>query len=480
MTFNSTNDITRPSHRDEVDEFEDEFDKLLEQSSLGAPNARAIQALTSEDIVETIQDRADAQAPEHVGEDGGSDVDDYLLDLVRCAVLPIEHGSASRRLLPRQTAWDTPMKGIFIRSGFGSGKTVSWAVLARLAEANVFGYVRRDVARSILDIAFRSTCSSRPVLVMLVTSAAARSGIVDEFTDHLRQQTLVLRAETERPYLEQNATSGISCLNRSILVTPAPLRTTITSCLPMNRIGDHPGGDTVRWSLANWIAGKTRRFAVLSARWRNRDAGGTHSTEHRDMLDELVEVIEQFAARWFATGPVSTSQHLRQQRSSLDSISVVTGALLGLLHEGPQNSRRLITSTRRRLALPDVTRVGVRNELCVLHETGLVHRPDRLTPSWLQARYQLTDSGQRTFQQWLLAAPDFGRGQVVLRLLFTIAFNPDQREKLLALSTNLELDNDQAEALSVWMTENSSRYTASHATGRDILMNLINRDSNEH
>jgi DNA-binding PadR family transcriptional regulator len=110
----------------------------------------------------------------------------------------------------------------------------------------------------------------------------------------------------------------------------------------------------------------------------------------------------------------------------------------------------------------------------------LVHRPSRPTSSRLRARYHLTDSGQRTFQQWLLTAPDYGRGQVVLRLLLTIAFNPDQREKLLALSANLELDNDQAEALSRWMTENSPRNTAPHTAGHDILMNLINRDSNEH
>ena len=38
---------------------DDTFDELLAQSSLGAPNARAIRALTPEHVVDTIQTRVD-------------------------------------------------------------------------------------------------------------------------------------------------------------------------------------------------------------------------------------------------------------------------------------------------------------------------------------------------------------------------------------------------------------------------------------
>ena len=43
--------------------FENEFDTLLEQSSLGSPHARAVQALTPADVIETIQDRASKPDP---------------------------------------------------------------------------------------------------------------------------------------------------------------------------------------------------------------------------------------------------------------------------------------------------------------------------------------------------------------------------------------------------------------------------------
>lgn len=445
MTLNSSNEIHHrvPPVSGEVDTtFEDEFDQLLEQSSLGTPNARAIQAITSMDLVERVQNCIDQEQSGYgsVGDEG--DVDDVLLDLVRCATVPDERDTrrAETCLAAR---WSVPSKFSFLAQGEESWSTVV-AMVAWLAEANVFEHVRRDVARSVLDLAFRSEHAPCSVQFLLLHSALARSGVIEELT-------------WRRPL--PALTDGVDGLEPRQPLTDFILPA--QSCPVVERAARDQGDDELE------LPARDQPYKIR-ARIRTGSLDARLVGSHH-MLDDLVVTIEYFAMRWYSSTSHAWPRWAGPCGGEPSAVTPLSGALLGLMHEGPQTSSILASAVHHRFALPDVTHGSVCGALRTLREDGLIQPTSRARTV---RRYELTGSGIKAFRRWLLVEPGTDQGEVVLGLLSTTSFTAEQQSKLIVLSKVLQIDEEQARALMRWMSENLVPISA---TCRHILTNLISK-----
>ncbi|MFS8104046.1 hypothetical protein LFM09_43730 [Lentzea alba] len=440
MTFNSNEIHHRvPPVSSDVDStFEDEFDQLLEQSSLGTPNARAIQAMTSPDLVERVQNCID-QEPGGVGSarDEG-DVDDLLLDLVRCATVPDERDPRRREVCPA-ARWSVLSRFSFLAQGAESWSTVV-AMVAWLAEANVFEHVRRDVARSVLDLAFRNEHAPHAVQFLLLHSTLARSGVIEELT-------------CRRPL--PALTDWVGGLE---LREPPRLR---GKTCPAAEGAARDQGDELEPPVRYYSNEIRARIGTGSLDAR---LVGPHH-----MLDDLVVTIERFAVRWYSDTSGAWAQWGRPCGSETSVVTPLSGALLGLMHEGSQTSSVLVSAVHQRFKLPDVTHASVCCALRTLREGGLIQPTSRART---MRRYELTTLGIKAFRRWLLVEPGTDRGEVVLRLLSTTSFTAEQQSKLIVLSKALKIDEEQARALTKWMTENLAPIST---TCRHILTNLISK-----
>lgn len=450
MTFNSSNEIHHrfPPASGGVDTtFEDEFDLLLEQSSLGTPNVRAIQALSNLDLIERVQNRIE-QDPGSAGTvQPEGDVDDLLLDLVRCATVPDERDDRREGMCESTRRWSVPLKVSFLAQGCESRSTVV-AMVAWLAEANVFEHVRRDVARSMLDMAFRSECAPNTVLILLLHSALPRSGVLDELTG--RRPRPALTDWVDRP--EQ----------RELPMTIFPAVNTCPGVDQTVRDQSDEQGWAIRQDALGALSPHEIWTRIGTGRPDTRLVGPHH------MLDDLVTAIAYFAVRWY--GPAPGTQPKSLEGRCCGETSVVTplaGALLGLMHEGAQSSSVLASSVHQRFKMPSVTYARVCDALRILREGGLIHPTSRARTT---RRYELTALGKKAFRQWLLVEPGPDRGGVVLGLLSTTSFTSEQEGELIVLSKVLQIDEDQACALTKWMAET---LVPIGTTCRRILMNLI-------
>ncbi|PRY45972.1 hypothetical protein [Umezawaea tangerina] len=454
MTFYSGNDMHRAALQPPPDDFDDMFDSLLEQSSLGTPNSLAVQAMTQEEIAESMQNQVEARDLGGGGLEADSDVDDILLDLVRSTALPNESEAPGGKPADDGVPVNPPSRPVFVSSGLGDGRTRA-AMLMYLAGTEVFAYVRRDVARSILDIAFRSACGHTTILVLLASSAAGRSGIADEVADHLRCSDVI---------------DGMDWGHLPLTRDHVGERPAAELCSLLDQENEVVQSGT---SWGHRLASRARGCAHRPVRWWRRDQAGLPPVVKRDTLDDLVEVIEQFVRRWSTGRSAPADPSTGQPARTTSSISALSGALLGLLHEGPKNHTLLVASGRLRLGLPDLTRAGVCQELHVLSRSGLIHPTGRIYASPLKTRYQLTDCGKDTFQRWLLDKPDCDRGDVVLRLLHTTSFTSEQCARLIAMSTAVEMDTDQADVITRWVSRNVEGRLVPRKAGHVVLMNLI-------
>ncbi|MDU0294472.1 hypothetical protein, partial [Saccharothrix longispora] len=327
MTFNTSNetDLCFPPTTGDVETtFEDEFDQLLEQSSLGAPNARAIQTLTGSDVVEQVQSRLDRRRGEDGSIDAEGDVDDFLLTLVRCAAAP-DNRDRRQDLRADVCTRSVPLQISFLAQGRES-RSVVVAMVAWLAEANVFEHVRRDVARSVLDLAFRSDSMPIGVLLLLLHSALPCSGVIEELT-------------CRRPL--PALTDWVDGCERRVFSLP-PGRT----CSALERAATEQGDEQ-----SNAVRKTSHRLWTRVERGQSdtRLVGPNHK------LDDLVGAIERFGVRWHsgATAVWSTSM-VPCSRATFD-VNMLTGAMLGLMHEGAQTSSLLVSAVHQRFKLPDVT-----------------------------------------------------------------------------------------------------------------------------
>jgi hypothetical protein len=190
MTFHRCHD---PRHTPpKPEDLYEEFDRLLEESSLGTPAAKAIRALTPQEVIDDLQDRV-GMRPVIDMPDG--DADDVLLALVRQAA----NAAADRPAAPDATSlvvhpdcWGeqypsspwTPAT-LFLpwhRPTDFSGMAME-SMLLVLLERDVFQYVRRDVARSIVDIGLTGDASL--LIVEACHAAVIRCGIADDLATYL-------------------------------------------------------------------------------------------------------------------------------------------------------------------------------------------------------------------------------------------------------------------------------------------------------
>jgi hypothetical protein len=408
MTFNSTNEFRRtvpPSSHGEIETFDDEFDRLLEQSSLGSPNARAIQALTSEDVVDTIQDRVNAQAPSGSLTNAGPDVDDLLLDLVRCAALPNDYSTAQHHWSSKWPAQRyAPTKLAFLVNTSSMGKSAYRGMLTRLAEANVFGYVRRDIARSVLDIAFRSGCAPRTTLVLLVASVLTRSGIADELTAHLRRQPLGARTETQGGSPPQRDTENIQragCVN----LAATPYRAVIDICLAATR--QEPEAAKPNESCPEYLIEDTANpsSSAFPIQRRRRSDNRMRVLARHDMPDDTAVAIELFVVQWLSMKSAFKEGPSIPYTTNDSSVKALTTPLLERIHEASQVSGILTSTTDQYLGLSNLSPARVDNVLKILSDASLVH-PSTILAVRSRLLCQLTDCGLEAFHQWLIAEPD--------------------------------------------------------------------------
>ncbi|MFJ5989281.1 hypothetical protein [Lentzea sp. NPDC092896] len=443
MTFNTSNeiDLCFPPTADEMaTAFEDEFDRLLEQSSLGASNARAIQELAGADVVEQVQSRLDRKHGEDGSAEPEGDVDDFLLSLVCWAAAPGKRDQL-HNMHVRLKFWKSAPFPISFLAPERESRGTAIAMVAWLAEANVFEHVRRDIARSVLDLTFRSEGMPLGVLLLLQHSALPCSGVIDDLTCRRPRAAL---------------TDWVSwCERRGLPMVSLPPAAT---CPALERAATEQGDEQ------RDAARKTPHEL-----WTRVEKGhpDTRLVRPHDMLDDLVIAIEQFAVRWHSNFAEVWSASIPPPARETADVTPLMGAMLGLMHEGPQTSRILVPAVHRRFQLPDVTHAGVCDSLGRLNKSGLIQPTSR---GRAIRRYELTSLGRATFRQWLLGEQGPDRGGVVLGMLSTTSFTEEQQTRLVVLSRVLTIDDDQARALKKWMT---AKQVTINDTCHRILVNLI-------
>lgn len=416
MTFNSDTHSNPTTPPDEVGAFEDEFDRLLDQSSLGSPNARAIQAMTPLDVIDTVQSRAEAHARDRKNPDcqveSDCDVDDVLLNLVVSAAQATEHEPGSRLLTYRDTEPDVCLITGRLE-GRSWGQRDSWFkyntflrtdasrdMLAYLVGTHVFEYVRPDVARSIVEVAFLAPAIA---LSGIFDGAVARCGIADELIDEVRRRTAL---DVVTP--------------SSVTPVPPPMVSIqmAESTFGVNTYSRRGGYDLmllfVFYGHSSAIRVQRRLVNNLVQPVPSAEAGEGRA----GVAGGVVRGSEQLAAL-SVVGTERPSQCRRSEAPGLETsaMTLVVAMLLGLLHEGPQGIRVLLAAMHERMGMSEVTRDRVRRALGALYKSGLVAPTSRIRANRLQSRYRITDNGQLIFRKWLLEYRDSGRDIRVLQLL---------------------------------------------------------------
>jgi hypothetical protein len=161
-----------------------EFDRLLEESSLGTPAAKAIRALTPQEVAESLEARTGTRP---TPSEPNSDADDVLLALVRTAAnFSSDPASATNPSLsvPWWESADEPVQEMLAlyfcgHSATSTGRMAMELMLFRLLETEVFQCVRTDVARSIVEIGFTDT---RPIILEACHAAVVRCEVAEEFS----------------------------------------------------------------------------------------------------------------------------------------------------------------------------------------------------------------------------------------------------------------------------------------------------------
>lgn len=411
MNINDTHFAAPRENTDEAAEFAEEFDRLLDESSLGAPNAHAIRQLVDPAKVEELHERALSIGRE-VGPD---DADAALLELVRNAA----HGFTPR---PATEPYARPCP-----QTWPMGAGASWGMLAHLAEADVFRYVHRDIARLVLDIVLRINVPPR--LARLTNGAIESSGIADDVVAAL----LPVGADPAGP-APGTRDSPIPTRDR----TPLVARTSPFSSECERVTPTRPVGSAMHQELRTRVG-------------RNR------IVTERSRLDELIDVLAQFIGTSFTlviTGKGKPDAPPKVGREH--AVDRVDALILAPLYEGPKNTRELESAVRVHLGLRDLSADEFKERLHHLYRNRLISRAGRSSANRPRAHFRLTGTGQETFTEWLTHRPDRERAEVVLRILGTTMFNSTQRARLVLRYEHLRPDQERTAAICRWMADNLS------------------------
>ncbi|TQM81394.1 hypothetical protein FHX81_3759 [Saccharothrix saharensis] len=427
MKINDTHFTTPREDTDEVVGFDEEFDRLLGESSLGAPNARAVRELTDRAKVEAMLDRTE----EDGGEIGHGDADTALLALVRAAASdPAARHTTGAGARPCAQPW--PM-----------GAKASLGMLAHLAEVDVFRYVHRDIARMVLDTVLKVNVPR--LLARLTNGAIESSRIVDETAEAL----LTTDVEPGSSRIDSTGSTGFA---------------------------HHPTG-----------LGKSITSAFILAQLEPHGEVRTHGARDRVVrqqgrLDELLDVLVRFIESSTALVGADVAEPA-PPGSEVDpgfALDQVDALILAPLYEGPKDTAELESAVRIHLGLRDLSTTEFRERLHRLYRDRLVGRAARPQGHRSRANLRLTAAGRRSFTEWLTGGKDRERAEVVVRILSTTMFDAAQRARLYVRRDRLGLHQGQTATICGWMAENlppelfrtcstPDRLAASHELLRTIL-----------
>jgi len=182
---------------------EDDFDQLLEASSLRSPVAKAIQALTPDDVHTRVRDQI--QARRDSDRDDQGDVDDVLLRLVQRGLAWSEcyesrpawvvWAQSPRYYLVTPRCVDEPRERVIrwtflpeedsktvLHIATHGGPSEVRAFVQLLLDRGVFSFLRKDVARSLVSIGFTRE-NAAPVYLTACSTAVPASGIAEELEE---------------------------------------------------------------------------------------------------------------------------------------------------------------------------------------------------------------------------------------------------------------------------------------------------------
>jgi RNA polymerase sigma factor (sigma-70 family) len=184
--------VTMPNERFD----HDDFDGLLEESSLSTTAARKNQTETPIEVHQRVQDRLrDSKVARRQG-----DIDDFLFHLVRLYSAPNDTETTSSELMniafstrlwmPRhefRRCWDSDFAR-HVRADVVPG------IVQTLLDKEVFSYLRQDVARSMVSLCFNSRTPLPLVILSACASAVPASSFKDELADAFMNVMLTERA----------------------------------------------------------------------------------------------------------------------------------------------------------------------------------------------------------------------------------------------------------------------------------------------
>jgi hypothetical protein len=172
-------------------ERDEEFERLLDQSSLGTPTAQAIQALTPPAVYQRLQDHFDNQRQDvHRREVTRVelDADDVVLGVVRSAVddeLPDNLSENCAKVIVRDMTSRTEREMLtrwfqLLAQARHYRVATAQDVVCELLIQGVFRDVRPDIARSIVDIGFAHNGRTSWIVLAACQSSVECSLIADE------------------------------------------------------------------------------------------------------------------------------------------------------------------------------------------------------------------------------------------------------------------------------------------------------------
>ncbi|WNV84894.1 hypothetical protein [Umezawaea sp. Da 62-37] len=450
MKINDTYYAAPTNASDGAKTFAEEFGELLEQSSLGSANARAVRALSSPDDVDTVVERI-------ANPDRGcfGDIDETLLAMVRNAAaglavpaprdsmantgdtvdsLPHEEGvstdiaehtlsvenfrrALARELEPRSDTWIL-------------GAEVSLGILQFLSKTEVFRYVRRDVARSVVEVVFQTSLPQG--LLFLTKAVIESSNIVDEFVDTcLRADRYHRTGKYFRASIDDASSPGVEVLLQRRIPVDAIKDSGFVRLDPLMTEGPYSRVDAMRfvhWNKPGELRRNPRTMSPTRAR-----------------VDTLIGIFERCAAHWFTRNRKSVSGQAGEALNSVMADSVST-TVLALLHGGPKSAQELKTAIKYRVS----TDKSLLKQVQVLNRFGLIGREQKAGRDGVLLF--LTDHGEKAFSDWLECWHHRGQIKSMLHLLGETSSEVSQSPRLPRICVLLLVTIQCGEGTTGWNT----------------------------
>ncbi|GAA0214216.1 hypothetical protein GCM10010492_10040 [Saccharothrix mutabilis subsp. mutabilis] len=457
MNINDTHYAAPQEGTDGEAEFAEQFEELLAKSSLGAANARAVRELTPTSKVGELLDIVEnADADHKPGRRG--DADKALLTLVRT----VATGFPGAEVNPDSPAEsDTPVvdshppgvsttaaadAAVMHQSERPRGKSVwslgavtSWGMLLRLAEADVFRYVRRDIARLVLEAALKTTAP--PELARLTNGAIESSRLADELVEALLYREGVPTDSGSHP--------GSNPELDDLIVEGSTMASSPSGPLVEEFTAESGRTDPPEPCRAQFL------LMRLEAPVEMRDEFDRARTIRQNRLDELAREIARFIRHAIDVATAAPGTPVRGDDAGAEpgGVDLASALILASLYEGPKNTQALQYTIRAHLGLSEFTEAELKERVRMLYRRRLISkagRPAVNSPSPMC--FRLTGMGGHAFAEWLSRRPDRDRIKLVSRILKSPAFSHDQRVFRFIFSDEHSPDDRCAQRIRTWFS----------------------------